>query len=71
MNQGIQLTDLLLWFMGAAEEVVGVTESRGREVEVETLAMGLIRYQSGARGVIEATTLACPSSCHPTANRQE
>ena len=60
MNQGIHLTDLLLWFMGEVEEVVGMTESRGREVEVETLAMGLIRFASGARGVVEATTLAYP-----------
>ena len=60
MNQGIHLTDLLLWFMGEPTEVVGMIESRGRDVEVETLAMGLVRYQSGARGVIEATTLAYP-----------
>ena len=60
MNQGIHLTDLLLWFMGEAEAVVGMTESRGRDVEVDTLAMGLVRYKSGARGVIEATTLAYP-----------
>ncbi|MEE3257895.1 MAG: Gfo/Idh/MocA family oxidoreductase [Candidatus Latescibacterota bacterium] len=60
INQGIHLTDLLLWFMGAAKEVVGMAETKGRSVEVETLAMGLIRYQSGARGVIEATTLAYP-----------
>ena len=60
MNQGIHLTDLLLWFMGEPAEVVGTTESRGRDVEVDTLAMGLVRYQSGARGVIEATTLAYP-----------
>ena len=60
MNQGIHLTDMLLWFMGEPEEVVGMAESRGRDVEVETLAMGLVRYRSGARGVIEATTLAYP-----------
>ena len=60
MNQGIHLTDLLLWFMGEPERVIGSTETRGRDVEVETTAMGLIRYRSGARGVIEATTLAYP-----------
>ena len=60
MNQGIHLTDLLLWFMGEPESVIGSADTRGRDVEVETMAMGLIRYHSGARGVIEATTLAYP-----------
>ena len=60
MNQGIHLIDLLLWFVGEAEEVVAMTETRGRTVEVETLGMGLVRFRNGARGVIEATTLAYP-----------
>ena len=60
MNQGIHLIDLLLWFVGEAEEVVAMTETRGRTVEVETLGMGLVRFCNGARGVIEATTLAYP-----------
>ena len=60
MNQGIHLTDLLLWFMGDPASVIGSAETRGRDVEVETMAMGLIRYRSGARGVLEATTLAYP-----------
>ncbi len=45
---------------GEPESVIGSAETRGRDVEVETMAMGLIRYRSGARGVLEATTLAYP-----------
>lgn len=60
MNQGIHLVDLLLWFMGEAEEVIALTENVGRRVEVETLALSLVKFASGARGVIEATVLAYP-----------
>lgn len=60
MNQGIHMVDLLLWFMGEAEEVVAMIDSVGRQVEVETLALGLVRFKGGARGVIEGTTLAYP-----------
>ena len=60
MNQGIHMVDLLLWFMGEAEKVVAMIDSVGRKVEVETLALGLVRFASGARGVIEGTTLAYP-----------
>ena len=60
INQGIHEVDLLSWFMGEATEVIAVTETCGREVEVETLALALVKFASGARGVIEATTLAYP-----------
>ena len=61
MNQGIHLLDLYVWFMGDAEEVMARTETKGREnVEVETLALALVKFASGASGVIEGTTLAYP-----------
>lgn len=60
MNQGIHEIDLYRWFMGDPKEVIAVTETKGRDVEVETLALGIVRFSSGAAGVIEATTLAYP-----------
>jgi len=60
MNQGIHYVDLFLWFMGEAQEVIAITETMGRQVEVETLALSLVKFASGARGVIEGTTLAYP-----------
>ena len=60
MNQGIHDIDLYGWIMGDPLEVVAFTETKGRSVEVETLAMALVRFESGATGVIEATTLAYP-----------
>ena len=60
MNQGIHLVDLLVWFMGEAKSAIGMISSVGRPVEVDTLAMGLVEFESGAKGVIEGTTLAYP-----------
>ena len=61
MNQGIHTVDFLLWNMGGVEELIAIAESRGRKnVEVETLAIALLKFKNGAKGVIEATTLAYP-----------
>ena len=60
MNQGIHEVDLLTWFMGDVAEVIGVTETCGRQVEVETLALALVKYANGARGVLEASTVTYP-----------
>jgi len=60
MNQGIHIVDLLTWFLGEVDEVIAMTDNVGREVEVETLALSLVKFRSGARGVIEGSTLAYP-----------
>ncbi|MFH1568493.1 MAG: Gfo/Idh/MocA family oxidoreductase, partial [Gemmatimonadota bacterium] len=60
MNQGIHLVDLLTWFCGDVDEVLGVADTVGRQVEVETLAVALLKFASGARGVIEGSTVAFP-----------
>ena len=60
MNQGIHLIDLLLYFAGDAEEVIAITETMGRNIEVETLALALVKFTSGAKGMVQGTTLAYP-----------
>jgi UDP-N-acetyl-2-amino-2-deoxyglucuronate dehydrogenase len=60
MNQGSNLIDLLIWFMVDIEEVIGVMETKAHDIEVETLALSLVKLRNGARGVIEGTTLAYP-----------
>jgi UDP-N-acetyl-2-amino-2-deoxyglucuronate dehydrogenase len=60
MNQGIHLVDLLLWFCGDVDQVMALTSSVGRQIEVETQVQALLKFGSGATGVIEATTLAYP-----------
>ena len=61
MNQGIHLVDLFAWFMDDVTEVRAFTATVGRErIDVETLAVALLKFAGGARGVVEATTLAYP-----------
>jgi len=60
MNQGIHCVDLFLWFMGQVEEVIAVTSSAGRHIEVETVAHALATFSNGAHGILDGTTLAYP-----------
>ncbi|OWK35907.1 Gfo/Idh/MocA family protein [Fimbriiglobus ruber] len=61
MNQAIHNVDLLLWMMGDAVAVTGFTATLAHEqIEVEDTAAAVIRFKSGALGVIQATT-----SIHP------
>jgi predicted dehydrogenase len=61
MNQAIHSLDLLLWFMGPVAEVTAATATLAHErIEVEDVVVATIRFQSGALGVIEASTAAFP-----------
>jgi predicted dehydrogenase len=61
MNQAIHSVDLLLWTMGDVECVSGFTATLAHErIEVEDTAAAVLRFKSGALGVIQATT-----SVHP------
>lgn len=61
MNQAIHNVDLLLWMMGPATHISGFTAMLAHErIEVEDTAVACLRFQSGALGVIQATT-----SVHP------
>jgi len=61
MNQAIHNVDLLQWLMGDVETVQALTGTLVHErIEVEDTAVAILRFQSGALGVIEATT-----SCYP------
>jgi predicted dehydrogenase len=62
MNQSIHTIDLMLYLMG---DVKSVSASGGLEahegIEVEDVAVAMVEFQSGARGVIQAST-ACYSN---------
>ena len=61
MNQAIHTVDLLLWLLGPAVEVTGLTATLAHErIEVEDTAAACVRFASGALGVLQATT-----SVHP------
>ena len=61
LTQGIHTLDLLTWFAGEAKEVKSVwTTTPVHRMETEDLACAALRFESGALGVVHATTTAYP-----------
>lgn len=61
MNQSIHSVDLLLWMMGPVAEVSAYTDLLAHErLEVEDTGVAILRFASGALGIIEGTTTAYP-----------
>ena len=61
MNQGVHTVDLLIAALGRPVEVVAYTGTLAHErIEVEDVAVGLVKFAGGALGVLHATTAAYP-----------
>ncbi|MDY0394086.1 Gfo/Idh/MocA family protein [Virgibacillus halophilus] len=61
MNQAIHYIDLLLYTMGPVEEVHAYCATRAHErIEVEDIAAAVLKFKSGAIGMIEGNTAAYP-----------
>ena len=60
INQGIHTLDLLLWLLGRAVRVSGVTATRVHRIEAEDTAAALIGFESGVAATLVATTAASP-----------
>jgi UDP-N-acetyl-2-amino-2-deoxyglucuronate dehydrogenase len=61
MNQGVHTVDLLVATMGRPVEVFAYTGTLAHQrIEVEDVAVGVVRFESGALGVLHATTAAYP-----------
>lgn len=61
MNQGVHTVDLLVAALGTPVEVFGYTDTLAHErVETEDVAVGVVRFASGALGVIHASTAVYP-----------
>lgn len=60
MNQAVHHIDMLSWFMGNAETVRSMATTRLVTIEAEDTGVAVIRYNSGALGVLEATTATRP-----------
>ena len=61
MNQGVHTVDLLVATMGRPVEVSAYTGTLAHErIEVEDVAVGVVRFENGALGVLHATTAAYP-----------
>jgi UDP-N-acetyl-2-amino-2-deoxyglucuronate dehydrogenase len=61
MNQGVHTVDLLVAMLGRPVEVSAYTATLAHErIETEDVAVGVVRFESGALGVLHATTAAFP-----------
>jgi len=61
MNQGVHTVDLLVAALGRPVEVIATTATVAHErIEVEDVAAGVVTFESGALGVLHATTAAYP-----------
>ena len=60
-NQGIHSLDQMVWMAGPVAEVeYAHLETANHRIEAEDFALAVVRFESGARGTLEATTC-----CHP------
>lgn len=59
-NQASHHVDLLEWMMGDVESVCAMSRTALVDIETEDTAVVLLRFMSGALGVIEAMTAARP-----------
>jgi UDP-N-acetyl-2-amino-2-deoxyglucuronate dehydrogenase len=66
MNQAIHNLDLLLWLVGDFIEVSSMNATRFRDIEAEDVSLGLVRFESGALGVIEAAVTIYPKNLEET-----
>jgi len=59
-NQASHHIDLLLWMMGEVETVMAMSATQLAKIEVDDTAVAIVKFTSGALGVIEATTATRP-----------
>lgn len=62
INQAIHNIDLMQWIMGPVDSVFAYTTNRPLGLQVEEVAVIVLTFQSGALGVIEATSAVYPVS---------
>jgi len=60
MNQAVHHIDMLTWFMGHVETVRSMAATRLVKIEAEDTGVAVLRFNSGALGVLEATTATRP-----------
>lgn len=61
INQAVHQVDVLLWLIGLVADVYGVWQlGAAHKIESEDVVNALLRYTSGATGVIQASTAIWP-----------
>jgi len=60
LNQASHYVDLLQWLVGPVESVSAKTATLARRIEAEDTGVAVLKFRSGALGVIEVTMLTYP-----------
>ena len=60
MNQASHYVDLMQWLVGPAESVIAKTATQARRIEAEDSGAAVIKFRSGALGVLEVSVLTYP-----------
>jgi UDP-N-acetyl-2-amino-2-deoxyglucuronate dehydrogenase len=60
MNQASHYVDLIQWLVGPVESVMAQTATLARRIETEDTGIAVLKFRSGALGVIEVTMLTYP-----------
>lgn len=59
-NQASHHIDMLIWMMGEVDSVTAKTATRLAKIEAEDTGVAILKFRSGALGIIEATTATRP-----------
>jgi UDP-N-acetyl-2-amino-2-deoxyglucuronate dehydrogenase len=60
MNQASHYVDLIQWLVGPVESVMAKTATQARRIEAEDSGVAVLKFRSGALGVIEVNVLTYP-----------
>jgi UDP-N-acetyl-2-amino-2-deoxyglucuronate dehydrogenase len=60
MNQASHYVDLMQWLVGPVETVMAKTATQARRIEAEDSGVAVMRFRSGALGVLEVSVLTYP-----------
>ena len=60
LNQASHYVDLLQWLVGPVESVMAKTATLARQIEAEDTGAAVLRFRTGAIGVIQVTMLTHP-----------
>jgi Predicted dehydrogenases and related proteins len=60
MNQASHYVDLIQWLVGPVEGVLAKTATQARRIETEDSGIGILKFRSGALGVVEVNVLTYP-----------
>jgi UDP-N-acetyl-2-amino-2-deoxyglucuronate dehydrogenase len=62
MNQASHYVDLMQWMMGPVESVMAKTATQARRIEAEDSGVAVVKFRSGALGVLEVSVLTYPKN---------